>query len=397
MAIKSAGTSQLFRHLLARAQIVGPLTVADFMREVLANPREGYYINKDPLGAQGDFITSPEISPMFGELLGIWFVHTWRAAGSPKGVRFIELGPGRGTLMDNMLTAVQKFPDFTENLQVSLVETSPTLAALQASKLGCGTLGSSVGARDAGQPYASANCRQGHATTWYRNLTEVPTAGWTCLVANEFFDALPVHQFEKTKDGWRERLVDVLDKPDENGRQFRLVLSPQATEPLRAAEVLLCDPSLPVGAVVELSFDGLVAAKAVARHLAPGGAALVVDYGEVNKTSDTLRAFRKHKQVHVFDEPGTADLTCDVNFNHLARALVNPGTVSVHGPVTQQLFLQRMGIATRAAALTRAQPDKADGIRAAVAMLTETMGTRFKVLGATSKAHPLPTLPGFSG
>lgn len=207
------------------------------------------------------------------------------------------------------------------------------------------------------------------------------------MVANEFFDALPVHQFEKTADGWRERLIDI-SRGASDAYPLRLTLAKEPTAALQAVESMLRSPAHKVGAVVEVSFDALEAAAAASRLVAGGGAGLVIDYGDI-KTGDTLRAFRAHKQVHIFDQPGSADLTCDVNFLLLRRALSAAGA-SVYGPVNQGDFLRALHIESRAHALGKANPAAAPAVAAAVRMLTHDMGERFKMLAFTAPGLPTP-------
>ncbi len=351
-------------HLRRRIEAQGPLSVADYMEDALGHPRYGYYTTRDPLGAAGDFITAPEISQMFGELIGLWCVVQWRSMGAPAPVLLVELGPGRGTLMADILGAADgAAPEFTAALRLHLVETSPTLRAAQAKTL------STV------RP----------APAWHGRFEEV-SDGPLIVIANEFFDALPVRQFERSGQGWRERLVDV------DGDGFRFVLS----APLEAP------PPLPPGLgrvaegdVTEVSPAGLDLAAAIGGRLAAtGGAALIIDYGHgQSAVGDTLQAVKGHAYHGVLDSPGEADLTAHVDFAALGQAAGHAGA-AVFDPMGQGAFLEALGLGARAAALIgQATPDQAREIAAARARLTGSMGEMFKVMAISSPGLPPP--PGF--
>jgi NADH dehydrogenase [ubiquinone] 1 alpha subcomplex assembly factor 7 len=317
------------RALIARD---GPITVADFMRLAAAR----YYAEGDPFGARGDFITAPEITQVFGELVGLWCVEVWRAIGTSDPVSLVELGPGRGTMMRDALRAAKAAPSFAPKLH--LVESSPALRALQ---------------RDL-------------TAMWHDTLATVP-AGPMIVVANEFFDALPVHQFV----GATERHV---------------ALSHGALKFVPAE-----------GAVVERSPERAALASEIARRIATdGGAALIVDYGYTEGAGDTLQAMRSHRRRDVLDDPGSADLTAHVDFGALAEAIGNAGA-RAWGPISQREFLTRLGIEVRAAKLIEgATPDQAMLIRSGCRRLIDPreMGTLFKVLPVTRNENPVP--PGFA-
>lgn len=356
----------LFELIARRIRSSGPMPLAEYMRLALAHPEHGYYTAGDPLGAPresgGDFITAPEVSQMFGELLGLWCADTWRFLGQPKPVKLIEFGPGRGTLMADALRAVRIVPDFAENLAVHLVEISPGLRRQQEAALA------------------------GHEIAWHESLAEVPE-GPFLLLANELFDALPIRQFEKTDRGWRERLVGL----DADERELVFVAGPEA-----AANTLLIPETcrdLTPGAVVELCPEAEVLAREIGRRVAEGpGAALIVDYGyEAPPGSVTLQALRRHRHHPPLRDPGDADLTAHVDFAALARALA-AGGAAVHGPVTQGAFLDALGLVQRAAALAKnATESQRRDIQTAARRLTaeDQMGTLFKVLAAM----PPQTLP----
>ena len=358
---------RLAEHLRRRIAVQGPLTVAEYMADCLGHPRLGYYATKDPLGAAGDFITAPEISQMFGELIGLWCAEVWGAMGAPEPVILAELGPGRGSLMADVLRATRTVPAFAAAVRLHLVETSPALRQRQRRAL------------DEAAP--------GAAPAWHDDFSGVPE-GPLLLAANEFFDALPVRQFERTAEGWRERLVDA--GPD----GFRLVLAPGPAAPLIPQSLA----GAPPGSVVEFCAAGIGLAHAIASRLARfGGAALIVDYGHgANAIGETLQAVKDHAYHGVLESPGEADLTAHVDFAALARAAAGGGA-RFFGPVPQGRFLESLGIGARAEALAAdAAPDQAADIEAARRRLTgaEGMGTLFK---AAAIQHPdLPVPPGFA-
>lgn len=359
--------SPLAEYLKRRIAVEGPLSVASFMGEALGHPKFGYYITADRFGAAGDFITAPEISQMFGELIGLWCAHAWTAMGSPDRVNLVELGPGRGTLMRDALRAAAMLPPFREALRVHLVETSPFLRRRQGDAL--------------------APALQGGEPVWHDSFATVPH-GPLLVIANEFFDALPIRQFVKTLHGWTERLVDV----DPDGGGFRIVLDRRLgpVEALIPARVRIS----PVGSVFEIC----PAATAIARELggrlaASGGAAVIVDYGHPRSAAgETLQAVRRHAFVPVLDNPGEADLTAHVDFEMLADA-AKAGGAGAWGPASQGEFLMSLGIRERAAMLRRrATPEQtADIDRAVQRLIGETeMGTLFKVLALTGPGQDVP-------
>jgi len=352
--------------IIRRIRATGPLTIAEFMAEALQHPRLGYYATRDPLGAAGDFITAPEVSQVFGELIGLWCADLWAKMGRPDPVLLVELGPGRGTLMADALRALAVAPDFRRALRAHLVETSPALRLLQAKALA------------AAEP------------TWHDRLDQVPE-GPALIIANEFLDALPIRQFERRSGGWRERRVGLA--PD--GRTLALVLdsAPSASAALIPRSV---EPA-PEGSVAEVCSTALGLAKELSgRLVACGGAALFIDYGHATSAwGDTLQAVRQHRYHPVLDSPGDADLTAHVDFQALADAARSSGA-RVHGPVTQGEFLRSLGIEVRARQLeAKASPETRAAVERGVRRLIDPaeMGTLFKVLALL---HPdLPTPAGF--
>jgi NADH dehydrogenase [ubiquinone] 1 alpha subcomplex assembly factor 7 len=341
----------------------GPIPVADYMALALGHPEHGYYRQGDPLGRAGDFITAPEISQVFGELVGLWCATTWRRIGAPDPVRLVELGPGRGTLMADALRAAGMVPGFLAAADIHLVETSPALTACQQDALA------------------------GRNVTWHKDFADVP-AGPLVLVANEFFDALPVQQWVRTGTGWRRRCVGV----DGADGGLRFVLSPRAED--GALEIPKPVRGAPTGAVFEVCAEGLALAGAIGARLAgQGGAALIIDYGPAESAAGcSLQAVRNHAYHPVLSDPGHADLTAHVDFAALAHAARHAGAQSF-GPVAQGDFLTGLGIAARMERLAGgAAPDQARAILAGGRRLidADAMGTLFKVLALAAPALPAP-------
>jgi NADH dehydrogenase [ubiquinone] 1 alpha subcomplex assembly factor 7 len=348
-------------HLIARRiALTGPITIADFMAESLGHPRLGYYRRTQPLGAAGDFTTAPEISQMFGELLGAWLAERWQAMGAPKNVRLVELGPGRGTLMKDALRATRGVAGFHAAIDLHLVDINQPLRALQQEALGA------------------------YSPTWHERFDDVPndaSGGPMLLVANEFFDALPVRQFEKTARGWAERMVGL--SPDRE--TLSLALAPGAT-PFSAYL-----PPAPEGAQAEICEAGRALAAAIGQRVkGQGGWALIIDYGYDSGHGASLQAVGRHRGAAILERPGEVDLSAHVDFAALAAA----AGARAFGPVGQGDFLRRLGIAHRAESLkARATPQQSDVIDAALLRLIDAdqMGTLFRVLavGGTESAAPV--------
>ncbi len=340
----------------------GPLSVARFMSLALHHPTSGYYRKRDPLGPHGDFVTAPELSQAFGEVVGAWLAQAWLDLGRPAPFRLVELGPGRGTLLADALRATRAVTGFHDGLRLHLVETSERLHAAQVARLA------------------------GFDPSWHAGFGEVP-CGPLLLIANEFFDALPVHQLIATAQGWVERCVDL----DAEARlAFR---SAERRSPLGADL-----PEASPGTVAEVSPARSELSREIGRRIAGhGGVALVIDYGAwaEEPTGDTLQATRRHAPCDPLDAPGTADLTTHVDFRALGAAAA-AGGASVYGPVPQGTFLTTLGIHLRTAKLIeRATPDQQHALRAALFRLTDAsaMGELFKVLVFAGPDAPAP--PGF--
>jgi NADH dehydrogenase [ubiquinone] 1 alpha subcomplex assembly factor 7 len=351
--------NELGRLIAKRIALTGPISVADFMAEALGHPRLGYYRRAQPLGAAGDFVTAPEISQMFGELLGAWLAERWQAMGSPGAVRLVELGPGRGSLMADALRATRGVPGLHAAVDLHLVEINETLLDAQRAALA------------------------GFTPSWHERLDDVP-AGPMLLVANEFFDALPVRQFERTKRGWIERMVGLAA----DGEILVFALAPGITP---FSSYL---PDAADGAQAEICEAGRAIAAAIgARLKREGGWALIVDYGYDSGHGASLQAVRQHRGAGILDHPGETDLSAHVDFAALAAAADAP----TFGPVGQGEFLRRLGIVHRAEIL-KARADEAQraAIDAALQRLIapHQMGTLFRVLAVGDDRSAAPA--GFS-
>jgi NADH dehydrogenase [ubiquinone] 1 alpha subcomplex assembly factor 7 len=347
--------------LAARIRADGPMTVADYMAACLGDPRFGYYTTREPFGAGGDFVTAPEVSQMFGELIGLWAVATWQAMGSPSPFVLAELGPGRGTLMADALRAARIRPEFAAAVRVNFIETSPRLRAVQAETL------------------------SGVDVAWRPRIDDLPEAP-AIFIANEFFDALPIRQFVRTVEGWAERMVGLGDDG-------------QLAFGLRPAEFVAGLPERPVAqpqpvAIRETCAPAAGIMAALAGHLSRWrGAALVIDYGYQGPAfGDTLQAVRGHAYDDPLAAPGEADLTAHVDFAALAKAARAAGA-KTRPLVTQREFLMRLGLRERAERLGR---DKDSDARARLASEVErlagpdAMGTLFKVQALSSHGLALP-------
>lgn len=376
----------MLKYLTARLRANGPMSVAEYMKEVLTNPVSGYYMNRDVFGQDGDFITSPEVSQMFGELMGIWCINEWMKSGMPPSFQLVELGPGRGTLADDMLRTFSQFPSFGDKVSLHLVEVSPKLSQLQEEKL-TGNPGTTDADTDSA-PYKSVKSRHGQEVSWYKDLREVPK-GFSCYIANEFFDALPIFKFHKTDEGWREVMIDLNNRhPDEGevtaGRadaDFRYVLS---GGPTFASTTFLkhIEPDDPRNHIEVSPVSGVVVMELAKRIAEEGGFSLITDYGHNGEKADTFRAFKDHKQHDALKDPGTADLTADVDFAYL-RKMAEPNA-RAFGPVTQTEFLHNMGIIARLQMLMKncVDEENARTLISQYQMLTDPqkMGTRFKFM-----------------
>ena len=346
--------------LLKKIRNSGPLRISEFMEACLFDPEHGYYCGPSPVGAEGAFTTAPEMTQMFGELIGICIGQAWIDQGRPDSFALAELGPGRGTLMADLLRATRGIPGFNRGSHVHLVERGPHLRRMQSERLG------------------------EHDPLWCHSAEELPELP-LFLVANEFFDALPIRQFGFRRDAWVERLVGA----DGNRLVFRW------SEPIRNHPLAGRGTDPAASEVVELRPQADRIVCEISRRIRDfGGLALIVDYGDLNLSGNTLQAVRHHRFANPLDEPGNADLTSHVDFGAIIRSAEGVAATPL---LTQGEFLGRMGIAQRAQALAAsASPEQLHSHAAAYRRLTDPgeMGTLFKAMAL----HPIdsPTPPGFS-
>ncbi|KAF8150719.1 DUF185-domain-containing protein [Crassisporium funariophilum] len=404
--LKHSGASEVTKVekiMLDNIKATGPFPFSTYMQLCLSHPTDGYYMNSSNkvFGSGGDFITSPEISQVFGELVGIWLLSQWANSGKKHPFRLVELGPGRGTLMDDILRVTSQLVPAGQKINVHLVETSNAMRALQQTKL-------------------TANGRVDVELHWHNSISEIPqqSSEYTMLVAHEFFDALPIHIIQKMETGWHEVLVasntepqpDVEQKLEESNNpqnsiptsQFRRVLAPN---PSPASTLLGFSSSrfqdLPVGSSLEVSPTAFRTAYTVGELLScrkpdddkpndentsVGGCGLIIDYGGDQAFGDSFRAFKEHKIVDVFHEPGKCDLTANVDFGYLKEAMSN--LVTTYGPIPQGAFLANMGLQLRLQSLLKnaATDTRRDEIRDAAARLVDPMGMgkEYQVMGITN-------------
>jgi NADH dehydrogenase [ubiquinone] 1 alpha subcomplex assembly factor 7 len=328
----------------------GPISLAHYMAEANAH----YYTTRDPLGVTGDFITAPEISQMFGELIGLWLADMWIEAGRPEPIHYVELGPGRGTLARDALRAME---GYGLRPRIHFVETSTPLKAMQLDA----------------HPQAQ----------WHADLSTLPDNGPLLLVANEFLDALPVRQMVRTPDGWRERMVALAP----GGHGFVAIAGDR---PMDAA-LPETHRHAPEGSLIETSpASAAVVFEIAGRIASQGGAALLIDYGyTAPQLGSTLQAVRAHRKVDVFATPGEADLTAHVDFSALAGIVQARGGRWL-GTIEQGRWLRALGIEARARALAHNAPAKAAAVREACERLIGEgqMGVLFKVLGLAGPGWP---------
>jgi len=362
--------SKLRDRLTRQIKAEGPISVAEYMSLCLLDPVDGYYPTRDPLGSEGDFITAPEISQMFGEIIGLWCIQSWKDMGHPDTVQLIELGPGRGIMMSDILRAGQLDKDFIKAVRVSLIEASAALEAVQAKTL------------------ANAPC----PVSWSADLSKTP-AGPSIIIGNEFLDCLPIRQFIQKdrfagRAGWQERMV-MLDEEDQ--LSF-------GTSPTPIPETL--QTILPSGQDTAKNDDLIEICPAAlqildqikARFKTHAGRALFIDYGpEVTEFGDTLQALKRHEKMGVFSDPGNTDLTARVDFAALGEISARIG-LSATSPVPQREFLSKLGLEMRAVALSRAKPDSKEKIARQLHRLTDEdeMGQLFKAICFQSDQLGLP-------
>lgn len=356
----------LKKRLLAEIAANGPMRLAGYMQRALADPEHGYYMQRRPFGQSGadggDFITAPEVSQMFGELVGAWLADLWQRMGQPAPFCLAELGPGRGTLMADILRAATVLPAFPEAAQVHFVETSAALRACQKQAV----------------PNA----------TWHDDISTLPPLP-TLMVANEFFDALPIQQYKKTPDGWAPIVVAASDDT------LSLSIGAAETTPFSDALTACLPEKIATGAIVESAPAVEAAMQCAAQHIAAhGGAALLIDYGHSEPAcGDSFQAMRGHSFVDPLAEPGLADLTAHVNFPLLAHIAKTSGLNTAL--CEQGRFLEALGLNLRAQQLMQLSPGREIDIQTERHRLAapQEMGSLFKVLGVAHK--DTPPLAGF--
>jgi SAM-dependent MidA family methyltransferase len=341
----------------------GPMPIARYFELCLAHPQYGYYLHQEPFGREGDFVTAPEYSQMFGELVGIWCASVYEAMSKPDAFRLVELGPGRGTLMADVLRAATVMPGFRDAAEVHFVETSRRLREFQRKSVEA----------------------QGAKGQWHDRFEEVPD-GPMILIANEFFDAITYDQFEKRDGRWRLRCVGL----DGEGK-LKIGLAP---DPVPDSVMPAWTRHAENGAIAEIGPIREAIARQIGERLArEPGIVLFIDYGHAaSEPCDTLQAMRAHEYIDVLDGPGLADLTSHVDFAALAIPMLQVGA-QVHGTITQGEFLKAMGIETRAKMLlAKATKAQRDTIKDALDRLTseKEMGKLFKVMAASSPGLPNP-------
>lgn len=341
----------------------GPMLVDRYMALALGHDRHGYYMGRDPFGRAGDFITAPEVSQMFGELIGIWCAAGWQLMDAPAEWNLIELGPGRGTLLADLVRACSVMPGLRDGMKVHLVEMSPALKTMQSETLK----------------------RAGIEASWHDRLEDVPD-GQSLIIANEFFDALPVSQLQKQAGQWHERAVGLAA---DGKLTFGL-----ASERVAPALVPSWAATAADGDIAEFSPVRDAVAREIGRRITKDmGAALVIDYGHMRSAAgDTLQAIRKHQFAEVLAQPGEADITSHVDFEALKDAVTADGA-KAYGPVMQGDFLIKMGLKEREEML-RARADARQRIRlskgAQRLVSGNQMGQLFKVLAVTHPDMPKP-------
>jgi len=360
----------LLSRLTRQIKAEGPISVAEYMTLCLLDPVDGYYPTRDPLGSEGDFITAPEISQMFGEIIGLWCIQSWKDMGCPDTLHLIELGPGRGIMMSDILRAGQLDKAFIKAVRVHLIEASAALEAVQ------------------GKTLAHAPC----PVSWAQDLSKVET-GPSLIIGNEFLDCLPIRQFIQKdrfagRKGWQERMVML----DEEGR-LSFGVSPTPISDVMQDTLPSSQAEATNDALIETCPAALqILDQIKARFETGSGRAFFIDYGpETTEFGDTLQALKRHEKVGVFSDPGNTDLTARVDFAALTE-IANTLDIAVTQPVTQREFLSKLGLEMRAVALSRAKPESKAKIARQLHRLTDTseMGELFKAICFQSNDLELP-------
>ena len=338
--------------LIRQIAATGPMTLADYMAQCLLDPQHGYYATRDPFGTKGDFTTAPEISQMFGEMLGLCLAQSWMDQGSPAKFALVEIGPGRGTLMKDMLRAAANVPGFVPD--VYLVEASAHLRAVQRDTLG--------------------------DVIWHDDTSTLPDMP-LFLVANEFLDALPIRQYRRAGPGWQETIVGLSEGELSFGLRPATPELDHRLDDTKEGDIVEVCPALP--AIIE------IISSIINNH---GGTAIFLDYGDWRSLGTTFQALKDHTYTHPFEAPGEADLTAHVDFEAIADASLCATTKMT----TQGVLLERLGVTARAQALaTKMSGDALENHIAAHQRLThpDEMGTLFKTIALYPQDAPAP--PGF--
>lgn len=367
----------LAKQIEAKIKLAGPITVSSYMKEVLTNPNSGYYMTKDVFGHDGDFVTSPELTQIFNELIGIWMISEWRKIGSLAAeVQLIELGPGRCSLMQDLIRVLDRFR-VLDKVSIHLVELSPYLSQLQAQRIGASSQELPENSEE--KYYRYGETLSGVKVFWYRRLQDVPN-NFSIVVANEFLDALPIHKFQKDSNGkWKEVLIDIDGSAEKDQTKFRYIISRNETPTSKLFAMNCHNESRDH---VEVSFESDVIVQHIAERLESyGGFGLLIDYGHSGDKTDTFRAFKKHQLHDPLIEPGTADLTADVDFKRIKSICEKDDRLITFGPLEQGTFLKNMEINCRMeAVLKNCNEEQQEIIKSACDMLIspEKMGSRFK-------------------
>ena len=371
-------------HLFNKILTTGPISVAEFMRIALTNPTSGYYVHKEALGPSGDFVTSPELSQIFGELIGVWILNEWMALNKPSYFQVVELGPGKGTLCVDILRTFKQLKNVLKdcNFSFHLVEISPVLSKIQFKNICSPSEISSLTENLPNECYLSGKTDQGVSVHWHTTVCNVDKSKCTFYIAHEFFDALPIHKFAKTKDGWKEVYVDI--NRDSESQSLQFVLLPIPTP---ACKMLV--KTNETRNQIEVSPETGSICQKIAKNISEySGAALFADYGHFGHKEDTLRAFKQHSLVDVLSDVGDCDITADVDFKYISDC-VREYNINTSGPLMQRNFLQNMGVDTRLQMLLRSTTDK-NLCRQLIGsynimMNPKEMGERFKFFAMTSK------------
>ncbi|ODN02901.1 NADH dehydrogenase [ubiquinone] complex I, assembly factor 7 [Orchesella cincta] len=402
MATATITSRSILNQIRSRILMSGPIPVADYMRLALAQTphvsknsskgtesntnEQGYYMKQDVFGQAGDFITSPEITQMFGELIGVWGIQCWKQLRGPSKFNIVELGPGRGTLSKDMLKVFNRFqPVIGNDVSLNLVEISPFLSQKQYEVI-CSSDVLKQGENKVTPPPNSykhgISKDYDFPVSWYKDIRDVPKE-FSFYVAHEFFDALPVHKLQKVDEGWREVLVDV--KPDDEDG-FRFVISRHETPMLNVLRTRYPRLFETSRNHLEISMDALLVLEELTTRLEEcGGIAVIIDYGHDGTKEDTFRAFRKHQLHDPLKDPGSADITADVDFSIIKEIFSDKALIC--GPVSQQTFLSRVGIDLRLDNLLNAAKTEVekDQLQSGYKMIMDDMGTRFHFISLFPK------------